>query len=166
MGGLPALTVREDGIWHTVSKTYRLQASEALSARTLAVIRAAGLDPRRAFDLQSFLRGPGRVDVETKGNLYEILIAWLKTRLVRLCAQLMMDGKLSAVYSWHDLSHAFAQRNAGRGLVWLPDGLGHSSVSVTECYVLSQERAERGNGEDVDDRPAIGILRQPSCRST
>jgi len=40
------------------------------------------------------------------------MVAWLKTRLVRLCAELLGEG-ISAVYSWHDLRHAFAQRNAG-----------------------------------------------------
>ena len=35
----------------------------------------------------------------------------------------------------NDLRHAFAQRNAGRGLVWLRDRLGHASISVTERYL-------------------------------
>jgi len=135
VGGLPGLTVREDGTWHTVSKAHRLQAAEPLSAGTLRVIGAAGIDPRRPFDPATFPRGPGRLEGATKGNPEELLIAWLKTRLARLCGRLVQEGKISAVYSWHDLRHAFAERNAGKGLVWLRDRLGHSSVSVTERYL-------------------------------
>jgi len=142
VGGLPGLTVREDGTWHTVSKAHRLQAAEPLSDGTLRAIGAAGLDPRRPFDPSTFPRGPGRI--MTKGNPEELLIAWLKTRLARLCAQLEEDGKVSAVYSWHDLRHAFAERNAGRGLVWLRDRLGHSGVAVTERYLRNVLNADTG----------------------
>ena len=31
-----------------------------------------------------------------------------------------------------DLRYTFTERNAGRGLVWLRDRLGHSGVAVTE----------------------------------
>jgi integrase len=135
VGGLPGLTVRDDGTWHTVSKAHRMQAAEPLSAETVGALRDAGLDPRRPFEPSTFPRGPGRMEGATKGNPEELLIAWLKTRLARLCAQLVVDGKIGAVYSWHDLRHAFAERNAGRGLVWLRDRLGHSSVAVTERYL-------------------------------
>jgi integrase len=131
IGGLPGLTVREDGTWHTVSKAHRLQAAEPLSGDSLGALKAARLDPRRPFDPQSLPRSPGRADRGTKGSPEELLIALLKTRLAR---QLLLDGRLSAAYSWHDLCHAFAERNAGRGLVWLRDRLGHSSISVTERY--------------------------------
>ncbi len=43
----------------------------------------------------------------------------------------MAEKKTGAVYSWH----AFAEKSAGRGLVWLRDRLGHSSVAVTERYL-------------------------------
>lgn len=135
VGGLPGLTLREEGTWHTVSKAHHLQSADPLSAKTLRILQTAELDPRRPFAPESFPRGPSRAEGETKGNPEELLIAWLKTRLARLCGELKLDGKLGAVYSWHDLRHAFAQRNAGRGLVWLRDRLGHSSVSVTERYL-------------------------------
>jgi integrase len=84
------------------------------------------------------------VDGGTKGRAEELLIAWLKTRLARLCAQLELDKKLSAVFSWHDFRHAFAQRNAGRRLVWLRDRLGHDSVSVTERYLRNVLHVDTG----------------------
>ena len=74
----------------------------------------------------------------------ELLIAWLKTRLARRCRRLRGEEKLGVVYSWHDLRHAFAERNAGRGLVWLRDRLGHSSVSVTERYLRNVLNVDTG----------------------
>ncbi len=68
VGGLPGLNVREDGTWHTVSKAHRLQSAEPLSADVCSAFRVARLDPRRPFDPESFPRGPGRVDGETKGS--------------------------------------------------------------------------------------------------
>ncbi|MBE3063508.1 MAG: site-specific integrase [Spirochaetes bacterium] len=140
VGGLPGLTIREDGTWHTVSKAHRLQAAEPLSASTLRAVGAAGLDPRRPFDPATFPREPGRGYSETAPE--DLLIAWLKTRLARLCAHLMLDGRIAAVYSWHDLRHAFAERNAARGLVWLRDRLGHSGVAVTERYLRNVLNAD------------------------
>ena len=135
-------TVREDATSHTVSKAHRLHSAEPLSAGVCKAFRAARLDPRRPFAPESFPRGPGRVEGETKGSAEQLLIAWLKTRLC--AAGLMLDGKFSAVYSWHDLRHAFAQRNAGRGLVWLRDRFRHSSVSVTERYLRNVLHVDTG----------------------
>jgi integrase len=140
VGGLPGLTVREDGTWHTVSKAHRLQAAEPLSAGTIRTLGAAGLDPRRPFDPVTFPRAPGWI--ETKGTPEELLIAWLKVKLARLCRRLMTDEKIAAVYSWHDLRHAFAERNAGRGLAWLRDRLGHSGIAVTERYLRNVLNAD------------------------
>ena len=78
-----------------------------------------------------------------KGSAEELLIAWLKTRLARLCVRLWERGR-SPVYSWHDLRHAFAERNVGRGLVWLRDRLGHSSLSVTERYLRNVLNVDKG----------------------
>ena len=144
VGGLSGLNVREDGTWHTISKANRLHSAEPFSTDICNALKAAQLDPRRPFAPDSFPRGPGRVNAATKGRSEELLIAWLKTRLARLCAKLMLDGRLSAVYSWHDLRHAFAQRNAERGLVWLRDRLGHSSVSVTERYLRNILHVDTG----------------------
>jgi integrase len=44
VGGLPGLTMLEDGTWHTVSKAHRLQASEPLSAEVLRTFKAARLE--------------------------------------------------------------------------------------------------------------------------
>jgi integrase len=135
VGELPGLNVREDGTWHAVSKAHRLHSAEPLSGDVCNALKAARLDSRRPFAPESFPRGPILVDGATKGGAEELLIAWLKMRLARLCAQLMLERKLNAMYSWHDLRHASAERNADRGLVWLRDRLGHSSVSLTERYL-------------------------------
>jgi integrase len=134
VGGLPGLTVREDGTWYTTSKGKRVQGAEPLSAGTLKALRTAGGDPRRPFDPDAYVRDQARPG-DAKGSPAELEIAWLKMRLARLCARLMGEGKLAAVYSWHDLRHAYAQRHAARGLVWLRDRLGHVSISVTERYL-------------------------------
>jgi integrase len=144
VGGLPGLTVREDATWHTVSKAHRLQSAEPLSADVCKALKAAQLDPRRPFAPESFHRGLCRMEGATKRSAEQLLIAWLKTRLARLCAQLMLAEKLSAVFSWHDFRHEFAQRNAGRGLVWLRHRLGHSSVSVTEHYLRNVLHVDTG----------------------
>lgn len=51
VGGLLALTIREDGTWHTVSKAHRPQAAEPLFGHTLGAIRAAKLDLRRTSEV-------------------------------------------------------------------------------------------------------------------
>ena len=56
-GASPGLTIRKDGIWHTISKARRLHSGEPLSARTLGAFKAARIDPRRPFDPQTFPRG-------------------------------------------------------------------------------------------------------------
>ena len=145
LGGCRGSRVREDGTWHTVSKAHRLHSAEPLSAETLGAFKAAPAGSPPAVRTRRASRGAlagwtGRRRAARK----QLLIAWLKTRLARLCAQLMIDGKLGAVYSWHDLRHAFAERNADRGLVWLRDRLGHSSVSVTERYLRNVLNVDTG----------------------
>jgi len=63
------------------------------------------------------------------------MAAALTTRLVRHCESLKAAGALGAVYSPHDFRHAFAEAHAARGLVWLRDRMGHSSIAVTEHYL-------------------------------
>ena len=71
VGGLPGLTLPEDGTWHTISNAHRLQAAEPLSAATLSALRAAALDPRRPFDPENFPAGTwpsGRGDEREPGS--------------------------------------------------------------------------------------------------
>jgi len=58
----------------------------------------------------------------------------------------MLDEKLAVVYSWHDLHHAFAERNASHGLFWRPTG---AAFEPERNGALPAERAARGHGEDV-----------------
>lgn len=108
------------------------------------MIRAVNFHhPRRPFDPVTFPRRPSGRYTETPAA--DLLVAWLRTWLAWLCAQLVADGKIVAVYSWHDLRHAFAERNKDRGLVWLRDRLGHASVAITGRYlrnVLSVDTAK------------------------
>ena len=115
IGGLPGLTLRDDGTWHTISKARRLQSAEPLSAETLGALRAARLDPRRPFDPEMFPRGAGR-ETLTKGGPGALLIAWLKTQLARLCAQLTVDGKIGAVYP--GTISAMRSQNGTLGAAW------------------------------------------------
>ena len=63
------------------------------------------------------------------------MIARLQMKLERLCGRLVTQGKIQAVYSFHDLRHAFAERNAAKGLRWLQRRLGHSQIAITEKYL-------------------------------
>jgi site-specific recombinase XerD len=71
-------------------------------------------------------------------------VALLKMRLARICRALQLDGKLRAVYSWHDFRHAFAQATVGRGMQRLKAALGHSSISVTERYLKNSLALDTG----------------------
>ena len=71
-------------------------------------------------------------------------VALLKMRLARICRALQLDGKLGAVYSWHDFRHAFAQATVGRGMQRLKAALGHSSISVTERYLKNSLALDTG----------------------
>jgi len=59
----------------------------------------------------------------------------LKSRFSRLVSMLHESGRIDARYSFHDLRHAFAETHKTKGLFWLKNALGHSSVSVTEGYL-------------------------------
>jgi integrase len=56
-----------------------------------------------------------------------------------LAKRLRVAGKLQAVYSAHDLRHAFAMRlyEQTRDIYRVRQALGHASVSVTEGYLRS-----------------------------
>ena len=139
VGGLPALSIRADLTWYTTSKGKEVQGFAPLSARALKALSAAGLDSWRKadswqpFDPARFPRGEGRGESDTSPG--DLLIDWLKTKLRRLCERLVSEGKIGTVYSFHDLRHAFAGRNVDRGMLWLRDALGHSSISITEKYL-------------------------------
>ena len=146
VGGLPGLTMREDGTWHTVSKAHWLQAAEPLSAQTLGALGRQSWIPAGLSTLRHSQRGP-QLEGTTKGNPEELLVAWLKTRLAWLCQELATDGKLATVFSWHDLRHAFAERNAapGPGVTEGPP----RAFQRERDGALSAERSARGHREDV-----------------
>ena len=136
---------------HSAGRRYlahRLEGAPADRPRSRSPRRSSKPSGRRASIPtrrlpQTVSRGAqDGADRETKGRSQELLIAWLKTRLARLCAAIMLDGRLGTVYSWHDLRHAFAEMNASRGLVWLRERLGHSSVSMTERYLRNLLHAD------------------------
>ena len=143
IGGLPELVIREDLSYYTTSKGKRFLGPEPVSEQVRKAIRAAGLDPRRPFSPETFpleesarrAEGPVRADH---------VVAILKMRLARTCQALQLEGKIGAVYSWHDFRHAFAQANVGRGMQWLKAALGHSSIAITEHYLQNTLALDTG----------------------
>ena len=135
IGGLPELTIREDGTFWTITKGKRFMGPQPIGATARKAIKAAELNPRTPFSPATFPLEESRQHVRDKPRTPENVIAILKMRLMRACEKLQGDGKLSTVFSWHDFRHAFAQANIGRGLQWLKTALGHSSISVTEHYL-------------------------------
>ena len=59
-----------------------------------------------------------------------------------------MKSSASCLFvAWHNLRHAFAERNAGHGLVWLRDRHGHSRMRVTERYLRNVLNVDTGKME-------------------
>jgi len=130
IGALPGLTVRPDGTFTTTTKGKTFNSFLPLSPETLSLL--SGLN-----------RGREPFAGETEGAL--------RMRFSRIVSRLCDAGKVSARFSVHDLRHAFAERNKGRGLYWLARALGHASVAVTEKYLRNtlgvDPRTIEGAGE-------------------
>ncbi len=130
VGALAGLQIRVDGSYTTTTKGKKFNGPEPFSSEVLQAIRDAGLDAHKPFDPS---RWGGRGSSETPAA--DRFTIAMKTRLSRITRPLAEAGRIRTAYSWHDFRHAFAERNAHRGLVWLRDRLGQSSVSVTERYL-------------------------------
>ena len=135
VGSLSELSIREGGRYWTHSKGKRVIGADPISRQVKNIIRAAGLDPQEPFSLES-LRGAGwKLKESAQTSASGLIVARLQMGLQRLCQRLLSEGKIQAVYSFHDLRHAFAEANAGKGLRWLQQHLGHAAISVTERYL-------------------------------
>lgn len=134
VGGLPGLVIKKNGSWWTMTKGKRFHGLEPLSAKTRQAVKAATLDAHRPFAPTSF---PYRQTLRrAKGPLTEDqLVQRLKQRIARTQEGLLAQGRLAAVYSWQDYRHAYAARNANKGITWLAAHLGHSSIAITERYL-------------------------------
>src|SRR5208283_4313034 len=134
VGGLPSLTIKENGTWWTLTKGKRFQGLDPLSTQSLHALRAAGLHARIPFDPRHFpiVQAHRRaVGPATESQV----VQRLKMRLSRVEADLLTKGKIAAHYSWQDFRHAYASLNAHKGISWVAAHLGHSSIAITERYL-------------------------------
>jgi len=114
IGALPGLTIRPNGSFTTASKGKAVLSFISLSPETTKVLNRLG-NGRKPFA--------------------QVTVGALRLRFARLVSRLYLHGQVAARYSVHDLRHGFAERNKSRGLYWLANALGHSSVSVTQAYL-------------------------------
>ena len=135
VGALPALSIREEGRYWTVSKGKQVVGPDPLSQETKRLIHVARLDPRQPFSLASLRRVGWKWKDQAQTSTESLVIARLQMKLQRLCQRLVAHGRIQAVYSFHDLRHAFAEANAAKGLRWLQRRLGHSAIAITEKYL-------------------------------
>ena len=78
-----------------------------LSSKTTKLVYKLSIGNERHGLLAANWRGPDDFDRKHQ----------VRKDAVRASAALVRDGKIAAVYSWHDVQHAFAERNADGGLV-------------------------------------------------
>lgn len=130
VGGLASLTIKADGSFTSIVKGKQFISPTPLTPATRAAIKAAKLDARWPFNPDAW---EGRGDSMTSAE--ERFTIAMKTRLFRHIATLVEAKRIKAAYSWHDFRHAFAEKNADKGLVWIRDHLGQSSIAVTEKYL-------------------------------
>jgi integrase len=135
VGALPALSIREEGRYWTVSKGKQVVGPDPLSKQAKRMLHLARLDPQQPFSFESLGRVGWQWKTHARTSLPGLAVARLKMQLQRLCDRLVAEGKIKAVYSFHDLRHAFAEANAAKGLRWLQQRLGHASISITEKYL-------------------------------
>jgi len=134
VGGLAELRIKSDGTFHTVSKGKKFLGFEPISEKTLKRIENAGLSTFRPFSPDNH---PGRGG---EGAPADLITAALSMKVSRLCKKLHKAGLISASFSAHDFRHAFAETHSDKGLLWLRDRLGHSSISITERYLRNSLR--------------------------
>ena len=130
VGGLFGLTIKPDGTLITFTKGAQHIHPELISENARSAIKAAGLDPRHPFGMSLW---KSRGDSDT--SVGDRFTATLKTRLSRHIAALVESGSIKAQYSFHDFRHAFADQNSSKGLMWLKNHLGQSSIMATEKYL-------------------------------
>ena len=135
VGGLPTLSIREEGRYWTFSKGKQVVGTEPISQETKRRIRAARLDPREPFSPASLGRIGWKWKDRAQTSVESLVVVRLQMKLQRLCGKLLAQGRIQAVYSFHDLRHAYAEANAGKGLRWLQRSLGHAAVAITEKYL-------------------------------
>jgi integrase len=135
VGALPGLSIREEGRYWTISKGKQVVGADPLSKEAKRMIRIARLDPQQPFSLASLARVGWKWKDEAQTSMDGLVVARLQMRLQRLCQELVAEGKIRAVYSFHDLRHAYAEAKAGKGLRWLQRRLGHASIAITEKYL-------------------------------
>jgi integrase len=135
VGALPGLSVREEGRYWTISKGKQVVGADPLSKEAKRMIRIARLDPRQPFPLASLARIGWKWKDQAQTSMEELVVARLQMKLQRLCQELVAEGRIQAIYSFHDLRHAYAEAKAGKGLRWLQRRLGHASIAITEKYL-------------------------------
>lgn len=130
IGGLYSLTIKPDGTMVNTTKGKHQIYPEKASERILSAIKNAKLDPHHPFrSVELVKHGEALMTNE------ERFTAIMKTRLARYVAKLQEDGKIKSKYSFHDFRHAYAEQNSAKGLMWVKDHLGQSSLAVTEKYM-------------------------------
>jgi integrase len=135
VGALPGLSIREEGRYWTISKGKQVVGPDPLSKAAKRMIHVARLDPQQPFSLASLRRIGWKWKDQAQTSTESLLIARLQMKLQRLCQRLVAEGRINAVYSFHDLRHAFAETNAAYGLRWLQRRLGHAAIAITEKYL-------------------------------
>ena len=135
VGALPALSIREEGRYWTVSKGKHVVGPDPLSKEVKRMIHVARLDPQQPFSLASLRRVGWKWKDQAQTSAKGLVIARLQMKLQRLCQRLVAQGRIQAVCSFHDLRHAFAEANAPNGLRWLQRRLGHAAIAITEKYL-------------------------------
>jgi site-specific recombinase XerD len=116
VGALPSLQIN-GGQWAAMTQGKRRIGAMPHEARK--AIERAGLPLRGPFSNRT---------AQTVKDTFRVL-----------AKRLRVAGKLQAVYSAHDLRHAFAMRlyEQTRDIYRVRQALGHASVSVTEGYLRS-----------------------------
>ena len=132
IGGLYSLAIKPDGTMVTLTKGTLHIHPEKASTRILEALREAKLDTRHPFGNVSLAK---RNTGTSTSNDEERFTAVMKTRLARHVGKRKEEGKIKATYSFHDFRHAFADRNADKGLLWIQQHLGQTSLAATEKYM-------------------------------